>query len=131
VLLHKAEARRGRRVRGVVDDDRKEIRVVELAPFSGGEMDYRRAAVVSHQKPGFRLEATLEALPNGKLGVRFALPGGPSALIEGPTEPLAEIADTNVMYYPDQCIQIIILHRRKGPYQLQIPIEALPPHQRP
>jgi hypothetical protein len=84
-----------------------------------------------HQKPGFRIPATLADHPDGNLRIQFQLPGGPLAVITGPAEPSAEIADTNVMYYPDQFIQIIVLHRTNGLYQMQIPVAELPPHTRP
>ena len=82
-------------------------------------------------KPGFRLAATLEQLPSGVLGIRFELPGGVQVLSDGPQEPLSEIADVSVMYYPDQFLQIIVLHRRKGPFEKRVVIQELPPHTRP
>lgn len=86
---------------------------------------------MTHQKPGFRLSATVEDHPDGNLRIRFQIPGGPMALITGPPEPSATIVDVNVMYYPYQFVQIVLLHQTKGPYTMRIPIHELPPHQLP
>jgi len=83
---------------------------------------------VSHQKPGFPLEATVEARPNDATLIRITLPGGTKMTTDGPPVKTADIGPLTVMYYPDQFVQILLIEQHKGPHQLRIPIADLPPH---
>jgi hypothetical protein len=92
--------------------------------------DAIRGYIVSQQKPGFPLNASIEARPNTATLIHITLPGGQRFDVAGPPLTAREIGGLNVMYYPDQFVQILVTKNGNPPqvFPLQIAIADLPPH---
>jgi hypothetical protein len=84
---------------------------------------------LSHQKPGFQLEASVTAQAGGTTEIQFTLPGGQKVAMSGPPMAADKIGPLNVMYYPDQCIQVLLVEQGGGVKRMQIPISDMPPHE--
>lgn len=77
-------------------------------------------------QPGVRLQATVQAGEAGATIIRFTLPNGRVVQLNGPPMDARKIGPLDVMYYPEQFIQILLIEQGKGAHQQRIPIADMP-----
>ena len=74
----------------------------------------RKEHPLSTQKPGIRLQVTIEARPKNRTLIRFTLPSGDKKVMTGPHMPATQFGSIDAMYYPDQFVQIVHIGQRGG-----------------
>jgi hypothetical protein len=97
-----------------------------LAPSIG-----RWGHLVEHMQLGFPLHAAVEALSGDTTLIRLTLSDGQTMLIDGPPIPADHIGTLQVMYYPGQCLEILLVDQPGHMKRMRIPIDDLPPHRVP